>query len=151
MRWVQTTATALLLAFVAVSLAKALLATVTTPQVEQLATEPIASAPVIAYYLHSSKRCVTCRAIEENGQASLANAVRDGKVEWRVANYEEPANAHLAREFDLAFASLVLVSADGAAPRRWKVLDRAWELFEDPPAFANYVQAELAAFESGRQ
>ena len=45
---------------------------------------------------------------------------------------------------------MVLVSAGDTAPRRWMVLEKAWELYNDPPAFARYVEAELAAFEKGR-
>jgi len=111
---------------------------------------PAAKAPVVAYYFHTSHRCPTCRAIEANGQAALADAVRDGRVEWRVVNFDEAANKHFAKDYDLAFASLVLVANDGGAPPRWKNLDRVWELYDDPPAFARYVQQELAAFTGGR-
>ena len=67
-----------------------------------------------------------------------------------MANYEESENAHFVTEFNLKFASLVLVSADGTTPRRWKLLDKTWQLYVDPPAFGRYVEAELAAFEGGR-
>jgi hypothetical protein len=152
MKWIRRFTTAGLLAFVAASLGMAVvdatgLRATPTPPTDPA---PPAKAPVVAYYFHSNHRCPTCRTIEANGQAALADAVRDGRVEWRVVNYDEPANRHFAQDYDLAFASLVLLGADGQSPRRWKNLDRVWELHGDPPAFARYVQAELAAFTGGR-
>jgi hypothetical protein len=105
---------------------------------------------VVAYYFHTSHRCPTCRTIEANGQAALADAVRDGRVEWRVVNFDEAANKHFAQDYELAFASLVLVASDGQSPPLWKHLDRVWELYDDPPAFARYVQQELTAFTGDR-
>jgi hypothetical protein len=151
MRWMRITLTTTLLLFVVVSLAKAVLATVTPPAVVEAAPEPKATAPIIAYYFHATKRCVTCRQIEENGQKSFAHAVQAGRVEWRVANYEEPANAHFAKEFDIAFSNIVLVTAGESTPRRWMVLDKAWELYDEPAAFAQYTEAELQAFEGGQR
>lgn len=150
MRWMRIILTTTLLLFVAVSLGKAVLATVNPRVVVEAAPEVKASAPIIAYYFHATKRCVTCRQIEENGQKSFADAVKAGRVEWRVANYEAPDNAHFAKEFDIAFSNIVLVTASESTPRRWKVLDKAWDLYDDPPAFAQYAQAELAKFEGGQ-
>jgi hypothetical protein len=152
MKWIRRLTTAGLLAFVVASLGLAVadatgLRATPTPVGDPV---PAAKAPVVAYYFHTSHRCPTCRAIEANGQAALADAVRDGRVEWRVVNFDEAANKHFAKDYDLAFASLVLVATDGGAPPRWKNLDRVWELYDDPPAFARYVQQELAAFTGGR-
>jgi hypothetical protein len=150
--WLRRLTTAGLLAFVVASLGLAVadatgLRATPTPVGDP---PPPAKAPVVAYYFHSNHRCPTCRAIEANGQAALADAVRDGRVEWRVVNYDAAANKHFAEDYELAFASLVLVATDGGSPPRRKTLDRVWGLHADPPAFARYVQAELAAFTGGR-
>ena len=153
MKWLRRLTTAGLLAFVVASLGLAVADATgvrVTPTPVGHPESLAAKAPVVAYYFHSNHRCPTCRAIEANGQAALADAVRDGRVEWRVVNFDEAANKHFARDHDLAFASLVLVANDGGSPPRWKNLDRVWELYDDPPAFARYVRQELAAFTGGR-
>lgn len=153
MKWIRRFTTAGLLAFVVASLGLAVVDATglrATPAPVGDPAPPTAKAPVIAYYFHSSHRCPTCRAIEANGQTALADAVRDGRVEWRVVNYDEPANKHFAEDYELAFASLVLVANDGGSPPRWKNLDKVWGLHDEPPAFARYVQQELTAFTGGR-
>lgn len=152
MKWIRRVITAALLAFVMASLGVAVadatgLRAIQTPVGDP---PPAATARVVAYYFHSNHRCPTCRAIEANGQAALADAVRDGRVEWRVVNYDEAANKHFAQDYELAFASLVLVDTGSRSPSRWKNLDRVWELYKDSPAFARYVQQELAEFTGSR-
>ncbi len=153
MKWIRRLTTAGLLAFVVASLGFAVADATglrATPLPVGDSVPSAAKAPVIAYYFHTSHRCPTCRAIEANGQAALADAVRDGRVEWRVVNFDEAANKHFAKHYDLAFASLVLVATDGGSPPRWKNLDKVWSHYDDTPAFARYVQQELAAFTGGR-
>lgn len=140
--------TASLLVFVVVSLGWAFVGAVGlrtasgAPEAEVVST----TAPIVAYYFHSDTRCTTCRAIETLGQAALADAIRDGHVEWRVVNYQRPDNAHFAKRYDLAFASLVLVKAGTGTAATWKNLDKVWDLHDDPPAFTDYVRRELVAF-----
>jgi hypothetical protein len=153
MKWIRRFTTAGLLAFVVASLGLAVVDSTDLRAIPPPVGDPPppAKAPVVAYYFHTSHRCPTCRAIEANGQAALADAVRDGQVEWRVVNFDEAANKHFATDFDLSFASLVLVANDGGSPPRWKNLDEVWGLHDKPPAFARYVQTELAAFAGGRR
>lgn len=153
MKWIRRLTTAGLLAFVVASLGLAVADATglrATPATVGDPSPPAASAPVVAYYFHTSHRCPTCRAIEANGHAALADAIRDGQVEWRVVNFDEAANKHFAKDYNLGFASLVLVANDGLSPPRWKNLERVWDLYDDPTAFARYVQQELAVFTRGR-
>lgn len=111
-----------------------------------LPTTPVSKAPVIAYYFHSNTRCETCRTIETTGQSALRDAVKVGRVEWRVVNYQEPSHKHFAKDYELAYASLVLVKNAPGQPPRWKKLKRVWDLYEEPAEFIAYVKRELDLF-----
>lgn len=142
--------TFVLLAFVVVSLGAAV-AEVAGWRTEESADPDKAVTPVsgerwIAYYFHGSTRCPTCRRIEAHARDAVAEEVKVDKVDWRVVNYEEPANQHFATDFKLLCPSVVLAQVRDGATMRWKNLDRVWELNDDRAAFLDYVGAELAAF-----
>jgi hypothetical protein len=146
----KKTATAVLLVFVTLSLGLAFVDAFGLRHPAQ-APEPAPSSDNrsdrwVAYYFHTNTRCPTCRKIEANGQAAVADAVREGRVEWRAVNYQDPVHAHYAQDFGLEFASIVLVREVGGRTVRWKKLDQTWDFFNDPAGFTAYVRQELARF-----
>ncbi len=48
------------------------------------------------------------------------------------------------QDYQLYTSSLVVV--DGSNPKRFKNLEKVWQLVRDKPAFAKYVQDEVRAF-----
>lgn len=111
------------------------------------AASPTDTQGVTVYYLHSSARCVTCRAVEAQTlavlQTDFAADVKAGTVVWKTLNYEEPAGAGLAEKFGVASFAVVLAKSDGGEVRVWKRLDRAGAIVGDKPRFAAYVREEL--------
>jgi hypothetical protein len=109
-----------------------------------------ASPKVIAYYFHTTYRCVTCRAIEafshEAIEQGFAQALKDGKLDFRVVNVEERANQHFVREYQLFTKSLILVKMKDGKQAEWKNLSRVWELVRRKDAFLRYVQDEVRAY-----
>ena len=105
---------------------------------------------LVAFYFHGAKRCNTCRAIERQAKEALENgfseAMMSGRVEWRVVNLDEPANDHYYRDFQLTGSSLVFVDYIEGKQSRFKVLQKTWDLFADPPAFISYVQTEMKSW-----
>ena len=142
--------TAVLLGFVTASLGLAFIDAFglrhPTPAPEPTPSSDTRSDRWVAYYFHTNTRCPTCRKIEANGQAAVADAVREGRIEWRVVNYQDLVHAHFAKDFGLEFASIVLVKEVVGRPIRWKKLDQTWDFFNDPAGFTAYVQQELARF-----
>ncbi len=59
-------------------------------------------------------------------------------------NVDEPADKHYVDDFQLYTRSLVVF--DARDPKRYKVLEKVWELVGDKPAFQKYVEQELRAF-----
>ena len=66
------------------------------------------------------------------------------RLEWQAVNVDEPANQHFIRDFQLYTRSVVVV--DAKDPKRFKVLDRVWQLVRDKAAFQKYVEQEIRAF-----
>jgi hypothetical protein len=101
---------------------------------------------VIAYYFHGNTRCPTCRTIEsfaeEAVKSGFAEEIRDGRVEWRVLNYEEPANKPFVDQYEILAPIVVLSKYDSGQETRWARLDEVWNLTDDKEAFVAYVQKE---------
>jgi hypothetical protein len=104
----------------------------------------------LMYYFHTSTRCPTCRAIETQAHEAVTPELEQGRVAWRVVNYEDSANRHFADEFKLLCPSVVLVQLRDGQAVRWKNLERVWELNDEPKEGVAYVQAELRAFLEGQ-
>ena len=102
----------------------------------------------VVYYFHATTRCATCRTIEAYAHETVASRfaadLEARRLEWQAVNVDEPANRHFIRDFQLYTRSVVIV--DAKDPKRFKVLDRVWQLVRDKPAFQRYVEQEIRAF-----
>jgi len=110
--------------------------------------EAPASSGIRVYYFHGTTRCATCKTIEAYAHETVASAfapeLKAGSLEWTVVNVDLPANQHFTRDFQLYTRSVVVV--DAKDPKRFKVLDRVWQLVGDKAAFQKYVEQEIRAF-----
>jgi hypothetical protein len=102
---------------------------------------------LIVYYFHSNARCATCQAIESQShemlQADFAAPLKEGKVVWKVLNYEQPAVKPLAEKFEILMPVVVLAKMKGGKVQDWKRLDEVWGLVGDKPAFAAFLRGEI--------
>lgn len=102
---------------------------------------------LIVYYFHSNVRCPTCRSIESQAQETVqthfASQLSDGKVVWKIVNYEQPSAKSLATKFEIQMPVIVLVKMKDGKTEDWKRLDKVWALVGDKPAFIAYVQGEI--------
>jgi thiol-disulfide isomerase/thioredoxin len=103
---------------------------------------------LVVYYFHSNTRCPTCQSIESQAknvvQSHFAAQAASGQIVWKVLNYEQPANAELAKKFDIQVPVVVLARMKAGKIENWNRLDEVWGLFSDKPAFAKYVRGEIA-------
>ena len=139
--------TALLLAFVGAS-AVVLVYSELRPAEEKAIGG--AGQRVIVYYLHGMKRCDACRSIEaaahEAVEKGFPDALRDGRLEWRVANYEAPGNGRFARDYEVMASTVVLVAARDGKQVAWKNLeDDVWKHFTDGEELMRVVREQVAA------
>jgi hypothetical protein len=110
--------------------------------------EPLADG-MIAYYFHGSTRCPTCETIEAYGheaiQSGFANQIREGSVQWRVLDYEQPDQEEVVDKFEVLASVVVLARVENGQETKWSRLDRVWDLTDDKEAFVAYVQEEAHA------
>ena len=110
------------------------------------AAEPMITDGVVVYYFHGKTRCATCNTIEAYAnqavESNFADQIDAGLLQWRVVNFELPANEHLAKKYELIASSVVLVRIKDGTQQTWKNLDRVWELVGDEESFLKYVEEE---------
>ena len=144
----KTRTLALALAGSAVLVAGSLAAPPKAKPATGVAATPTSATQARVYYFHGTSRCNTCRTIEaytrETVTSVFASDLEARRLEWQAVNVDEPANRHFVQDFQLYTRSVVVVDAQD--PKRFKVLERVWELVHDKPAFQKYVEQEIRAF-----
>jgi hypothetical protein len=105
---------------------------------------------VIAYYFHTNTRCSTCIKIEQYSHEAIEqgfpNELKNGTLEMRVVNYEDPVNRHFIQDYKLVSKSLVLVNMVNGKQTKWTNLKMVWQLTGRKDAFLNYVRKEVRGY-----
>ena len=108
---------------------------------------------LVVYYFHGNTRCPTCKSIESQAkqvvERDFASQLANGEIVWKVLNYEQPANAELAKKFELQAPVVVLARTKGGKIEAWNRLDEVWGLVGDPPAYAQFVRDQIAQMLAG--
>jgi thiol-disulfide isomerase/thioredoxin len=115
-------------------------------------TSSAADAPkdrVIAMYFHRTERCPTCKKMgaysEEAVKQAFAKQLKDGTVEFRNIDFQDPKNARLAKGYKIQGPALVVAKIENNRVAAYKDLDGIWERVGDKPKFLKYVQENIAA------
>jgi hypothetical protein len=111
--------------------------------------EPRPQDGLVAYFFHGKKRCPACRKIEtyarEAIETGFARQVSEGTVQWRVLDYEEPANEPFVDRYGVLTSTIVLVKMkDGEEAAPVNLEQQVWDLTDDKEAFITCVQQEAA-------
>ena len=105
---------------------------------------------VIAYYFHTNTRCSTCIKIEAYSKEAIekgfADELKNGTLEMRIVNYENPENRHFMKDYKLVSKSLVLVNTVNGKQTEWTNLKMVWQLTGRKDAFLNYVRKEVRGY-----
>jgi hypothetical protein len=105
---------------------------------------------VIAYYFHTNTRCSTCTKIEQFSkeaiEAGFPGELKDGTLEMRIVNYEQPENRHFMDDYELVTRSLILVNLVNGKQTKWTNLKQVWQLTGHKDDFLNYVQKEVREY-----
>jgi hypothetical protein len=105
---------------------------------------------VAAYYFHATTRCHGCLWIEATTdstiRAAFAPALKEGRLEWRAINFEEPQNQALARQFEIEGSTLVIAQIVGGEIARSEHVDQAWYLVDKPAALFDLVREHVAEY-----
>jgi hypothetical protein len=105
---------------------------------------------LIVYYFHGAARCRTCMKFEALTKAvmdeSFADAVKKGRVEFRVVNVEESGTDHFVNDYGLYSKAVVLSDTVDGKQTRWKNLEKIWEKVRDESDFKQYIRDEVASY-----
>jgi hypothetical protein len=128
-----------------------LVAVIAYPTLSAVAQQASAPRPgahkVIAYYFHTNTRCSTCIKIEQYSKEAIEKGfpeeLKNGVLEMRIVNYENPENRHFMKDYKLVSKSLVLVNTVNGKQTEWTNLKMVWQLTGRKDAFLNYVRKEV--------
>ena len=94
------------------------------------------------YYTHATFRCETCNNIEKKTRELLESKFKkelaDGRIEWKVVNFQE--NDAFAKAFDVTTSGVIAVLMDGDRVVDYERLDEVWTLLGNTPAFNSYLE-----------
>ncbi|MFA4948499.1 MAG: nitrophenyl compound nitroreductase subunit ArsF family protein [Candidatus Krumholzibacteriia bacterium] len=115
---------------------------------------PTASPSIVVYYFHGTRRCATCRKLEEYTHEAIMTAffedIKAGTIAWRAIDTDEPDNEHYVKDYVLSTKSVILSAVTGDTETHWKNLPRIWDLVGDKAVFIAYIQDEIKMFQEGR-
>jgi len=120
-----------------------------TPSAVQPNTDSFKSR-VIAYYFHGTHRCTTCLTIERYSREAIekyfSEEIREGILEFKALNVEDPENRHYIQDYQLYTKSLVLALYKDDKQLKWKNLSQVWSCVGDKEKFYQYVKDETERF-----
>jgi len=144
--------TVVLLVFVAASVAYLVIKESRSAPVQSPASSGVpAKSKVIAYYFYGNVRCTTCRTIEayteEAIETGFAEALKDGRLEWRAINTDDIENEHFTKDFQLTTRSVIIERFANGKSVEWKNLLSIWELVRGEKAdYLKYIQDETRSY-----
>lgn len=127
----------------------------TKPASRPAASRPAAQAKseVVAYYFHRTLRCPSCVHIETTAKQAIENRfateLKASRLRWESVDMQKQGNEHFVTDYRLGAPSLVLVKKVNGRELAWSNCEKVWALHRDEPAFAKYVQDEVAGMLSG--
>ncbi len=105
---------------------------------------------VIAYYFHTTYRCVSCKKIEAYSKEAIESGfdeeLADGTMEFYSLNTDEDENKHFRVDYQLYTKSLIICDMKDGKLVAWKNLDKVWQLIRNKDEFMKYVQDEINAY-----
>ncbi|HER00668.1 MAG TPA: hypothetical protein ENO22_15135 [candidate division Zixibacteria bacterium] len=112
--------------------------------------ESISDSKIIAYYFHSTRRCVTCRKLEEYSREAIEEGFEDelekGVLEIKAVNTDEKQNEHFIEDYKLYTKALILSKIENGEEVEWVNLDKIWKLVSDEEKYKSYVISEVKEF-----
>ena len=102
---------------------------------------------LVVTYFHTTARCPTCHKIEELSddamKSNFGDALKSGKLVWRIINVDEPENKHFIQYYQLYSKHLIVSEMKDGKEARWKDLKDIWTLVRNDEKFENYVKTEI--------
>jgi hypothetical protein len=105
------------------------------------------------YYFHGTRRCHTCKTIEEYAAEIIRTRysieLNENKLFWKTINVDLPENEHFIETFELHSSTMILVEKAGNSITKWIALPKVWTLVRNRNAFEEYLVNEIGSFLRG--
>lgn len=96
---------------------------------------------------HSTHRCMTCNAIEENTKYTLntyfEKELKEDKITFQVINVDEKENEKIAEKFEASGTSLILNVIKNGKETQINLTDFAFMNGNDQEAFSKELKAKI--------
>jgi hypothetical protein len=107
---------------------------------------------LVVVNFHGAVRCNGCREIGKEAQAvvetDFGGDLKSGRMNWRVINFEAPANKHFIQDYGLTTSTLVLVRREHSRDVEWQRLDAVWDHLFDGPAMRSFLKQHITQLSS---
>ena len=117
--------------------------------------EKKASPKATVYYFHGGMRCSNCIKFEkytdETMRTTFGNAIKEGKVAWKIVDFDKPENKHFIRDYQLMTKAVVVVKMKDGKPVDYKNLTDIWQLVGDKDGFQKYIAQEVSSAIEAKQ
>jgi hypothetical protein len=102
---------------------------------------------VVVTYFTTDQRCTSCLQIEQLTRLALAEQfaaeLDQGLVRFETHNLDRPENRHFARDYQLAFKTVVVSNYRDGREVSWQKMDEVWRLLSRPGDFKAYVATQV--------
>ncbi len=99
------------------------------------------------YYFHATARCSSCYKIEKYTKSTVESTFKkelaDGTIIFREINVEQMENRHFIKDFELYTKQVIVEQIENGKQKKWKNLDKVWDLLGDETEFSMYIQNEV--------
>ncbi len=105
------------------------------------------NAHVVVYYFHPMFRCASCLLAESLAHQVVReqwkDAVDQGVLQWRLANFELAENKLLARLFEVDSSAVVVAAVQEGKPVRWEKISKVWEHVQQPDTYGELIHQQI--------
>ena len=109
-----------------------------------------ADAKVQVTYFHMTRRCPTCKLLEEYSKETVekhfTEELNQGKILFRIINLDIPENKHFVKDYNLVTKSLIVSLNKNQKEIRWKNLPDIWKHVRNRERFEDYVRSQIEEF-----
>lgn len=85
------------------------------------------------FYFHGNARCLSCKKIEAYTRETITSGYK-------------PENNQYVEQYQITTKQVIVAEFENGKEKRWKNLDRVWELFGDKESFQSYQELEIAGW-----
>jgi len=96
---------------------------------------------------HSTHRCFTCNAIEENTKYTLdtyfSKEMKEGKITFQIINVDEEINNKIAEKFEASGTSLFINTIKNGTEKQTNITNFAFSKGKNKDAFSTELKSKL--------